>query len=231
MAGLVAAWAAVGATTLTLVVAAGYLDRVDDSVRSAVAAARSPAGIRFMTAISHLGSEYAMLPAVLVLAYWMGRRHRPFARHFAVVALTSPVWQIVLKRVVGRPRPWPPLLPYWHGLGYPSGHALSTASVALLVVLYLWRVARVGGHGSPDGAGRRSRGAYAAFVIWPILMAASRVYIDAHWAMDVVGGLTLGLLHVSAWYYFFGWRLPAQMPGSIASYGAFRPRPDAPLDA
>ena len=216
-AGLVAAWAALGATALTLVVAAGYLDRLDDSVRSLVAAARSPAGIRFMTAVSHLGSEYATLPVVLGLAYWMGRRHRLFARHFIVVALTSPVWQIVLKRVVGRPRPWPPLLSYWHGLGYPSGHVLNAASIALFLVLYLAHVAHHEEHRTPHRVGRGLRGAYAALFTWPILMAVSRVYVDAHWAMDVVGGLALGLLHVASWYYLLGWRLPVRVSGDISS--------------
>ncbi len=186
---------------LTLQVAAGRFDQLDEMIRAAVAAMRTPTGLRLMLLISHAGSEYAAPTMILILGLLILRHHPRFAVHFVVVVLSSTVWHISLKRLIGRPRPLPPLVPYWQGAGYPSGHTLTAVCLAILLLLYL---SKLGGRG---WSRPRMLATQGLVIAWPILTSISRVYVDAHWAIDVVGGLIIGLGHCMAWYYLLGWRV------------------------
>ncbi len=65
--------------------------------------------------------------------------------------------------------------------GFPSGHVSSAAAVLVAIAL-LWR----------------SRRLAVAAVIWPILMAVSRMYLGRHFLADALGGLVLGALTAGA---------------------------------
>ncbi len=113
------------------------------------------------------------------------------------MAATSTVWQIALKRILERPRPQPPLVPFWSGAGYPSGHALSALCISLGWLLWLrWHAVGL----------RRAQltAVRGALVAWPLLVGASRIYIDAHWTSDVLGGLLFGAMHFCGSWFIAG---------------------------
>ena len=62
---------------------------------------------------------------------------------------------------------------------YPSGHALRTTAIAILLAYAL--------------SERYPRGAYLLF-IYPALVSASRVMVLQHYPTDVIGGIILGVL-------------------------------------
>src|SRR5262249_14716348 len=97
----------------------------------------------------------------------------------------APMLELGMKYVVARPRPPHSLVT--HNLfhlthGFPSGHALSAAALyGLLLVLVQpslrrrgWRVGGTGGLLLPS-----------------LLIRRGRLYLNAHWLRDVVGGVYL----------------------------------------
>jgi undecaprenyl-diphosphatase len=84
-----------------------------------------------------------------------------------------------IKALYERPRPPLPLAQE-SSWSFASGHALSAALVALLVVLLA----------VPSGPARRLLLVVGG--VYAIVMAASRVYLRVHWLTDVIAGLAIG---------------------------------------
>jgi len=99
----------------------------------------------------------------------------------------SSVIFMTIKVIVSRLRPSSELIEV-SGYSFPSGHV--TMATALSAALYFILIQRV--HG-------QTLKVLLLFVclIWPLIIAASRVYLDVHWLSDVVAGLGLGLFWVT----------------------------------
>lgn len=135
---------------------------------------------------------YDIVAVVVVgcaLVAWF--RSRALAVAIVVLAVLSPLLVEVLKQLIGRPRP--PLDLALHrrqpgGFSFPSGHPLAVAAswgfVPLVVGLYT-----------------RSRVVFWSTVVgvWSLVLviAASRVYLGAHYATDVSASLLLAVLFVA----------------------------------
>ena len=123
---------------------------------------------------------------VLALAgavYLWYRGHRRVAAGVLVVPVVANALFEVMKRVYARPRPL--------GFGgrvdssysFPSGHATASAAVCCTLAYVLWREGFIG-----------PRTALAFAVLAPLFVGVSRLYLNVHWATDVLGGWSVGLL-------------------------------------
>jgi undecaprenyl-diphosphatase len=121
------------------------------------------------------------LAAVFVAAE-ATRRLRGRNEALTVAVAGTAVWGGVklIKPLVGRGRPAAHLDDVnvhgqqQRGLGYPSGHAAVSMTLALLTT--------------------RTGGARAAAIAVAAITGASRMYVGAHLPLDVVGGLAIGTL-------------------------------------
>nr|WP_276612368.1 phosphatase PAP2 family protein [Kineococcus vitellinus] len=105
----------------------------------------------------------------------------------ALAAVLSPA----LKLLLGRERPALEAgLTSAGGGSFPSGHAMSSATVVLLAVVLLLR----------PGALRRLVGVLGALLL--VVVAVDRVWLGAHWPTDVLGGwlLAAALVGAAAWW-------------------------------
>ena len=156
----------------------------DEAIQSWVDRHQSPPLYFLFLAITYLGSVGAMIGIAIVGALWLWRRR---GRQVAAAALIAPAAAITLfqlfKQLFARARP--PIVGHLllGTYAFPSGHATATTAVCCTLAYVYWR----------EGFISRRLAIWVA-TLPPLLVGASRVYLDVHWATDVLGGWSLGLL-------------------------------------
>ncbi len=133
------------------------------------------------------GTNYTLLPAIMVAVTLLARRGRwDLAWRLFVVLLGSWALNIMLKAAFVRPRP-----ELWEKRGqfalasYPSGHAIAAVSVILTVALILSRE-------------RGERWPIVAGLLMLAISLYSRLYLGVHWPTDVLGGVAMGFVWLIA---------------------------------
>jgi len=154
----------------------------DEPIRKWVLAHQVPAVRDAFLVITRVAAPTTIIPLTAVLAAWLWRE-RGLSIAGAVVMSPAVALAIfsTLKRIYRRKRPagGGPL----HELTYafPSGHAAASAAVFGTASYVLWR---------EDMLSRRAAETFAG--LGTLLVGASRVYLDAHWTTDVLGGWAVG---------------------------------------
>jgi len=158
-----------------------------DASAQAWIAEHQDAGLRnFMRGVSRFGDwpEHVALGLVLLaLAYW--RRSNKWMRIAAAMivacALAGAAARVV-KISTGRTRPSVQTETVWNGPNlsarynaFPSGHTAASTAFFATLALACWRLG-------------------AAFLLIPLLIAFSRMYVAAHFLSDVVCAALIGLL-------------------------------------
>lgn len=151
---------------------------VDRVVQHLVQATRSPALDGPMQVVTRLGSGYVLIPAVLVACLVLASRHRALVVAATLGVVGSVLVEVVGKWIVARPRP--NHVPY----GYPSGHVMG---IVVFLGVTLFALHRLGA-----SRGQRRAAAVAA-VLLVAAVAYSRLYFNAHWLSDIVGGAAAGI--------------------------------------
>ncbi len=115
---------------------------------------------------------------------------------YLVTVIGSATAFMIIKLIVGRLRPGLEVIEV-SGYAFPSGHA--TMASAMSAALYFILVKRV------ESVILKTV-LLLACITWPLMIAASRVYLDVHWLSDVIAGLGLGLFWSTFVALFFEWR-------------------------
>ncbi|MGH9158100.1 MAG: phosphatase PAP2 family protein [Acidimicrobiales bacterium] len=140
-------------------------------------------------AATALGSTAVLVPvlaAVAIVYGWRDRTWRPTAL-FACGYGGAVVLYSLVKVVLRRPRPAVDHLGYhFSGFSFPSGHA-TQAMVA-------WRL--LAAVATPSWPRKVSAWAAALFIAF--VVGVSSVYLGVHWPTDVIAGLAIGALWLSA---------------------------------
>lgn len=159
----------------------------DSAVRAWSLAHRTALLDPLFAALTWVGAPLVMgtlaLLAAATLWRWRGAR-------VAAASVVSPVVVLaliaLLKLLFHRVRP-AGALQYTHlGYSFPSGHASGSMAVAVTLAYVLAREQLV-----PRWAG-------AVAVVFSLLVGWSRIYLDVHWATDVIGGWAVGLAVAAA---------------------------------
>ena len=155
----------------------------DDAVRSWVLAHQWRTLSSASTWISAVGSVTPMVEYAILGALVLWRRG---SRRVISAVLLAPgaavATYVGLKQIVERARP--SVAGLLEGTSsFPSAHATTSSAICCTLAYVFWKEKQASG---------LSAGLFAAGV--PFLVGASRVYLDLHWATDVLGGWAAGLL-------------------------------------
>jgi membrane-associated phospholipid phosphatase len=181
---LIGAAALVAFAKLGAVVFAHKSTGFDGAVQAWMLRHQSPGLETAFLWITRIGGIVGMrVVAIAGAVYLWFRGHRRVAAGVLVVPVVADLLFSVAKRIYARPRPL--------GLGgrvdssysFPSGHATVSAAVCCTLAYVLWR------------EGFMSRwAALALAVLAPLVVGVSRLYLNVHWATDVLGGWSVGLV-------------------------------------
>jgi undecaprenyl-diphosphatase len=156
----------------------------DNAVHAWVVAHQNPALFHVSFIISWLGSSGPVIAGALIVAVWLWRRGgRGIAAMVAASAVTATAIFLIIKQFFHRVRPPGAIRLHIVTYAFPSGHSTTSAAIFVTVAYILVREKLMS---------RRAGTALA--VIGPLLIGLSRVYLDVHWATDVLGGWAAGLL-------------------------------------
>lgn len=120
---------------------------------------------------------------MLLIIYWCVDKRKGFA--FGTTLLSTNVTMNVFKVIFRVPRPW---IKYPDeidciakgsatGYSFPSGHSSTAGSLWGTFLVFT-----------------KNKGLKALFIALIVLVPISRVYLACHWPMDVIVGITIGLL-------------------------------------
>ena len=157
-------------------------------IERAVVHMRTPVLTTILVAVTRLGNPFILSSATVLIAALLVMRGRSYdAVLFVVTLIVAVVSLTVLKNTFQITRPGSEIVDV-NGWSFPSGHA-AVATTFFFMLAYIF-----------FGKMKTSAGK-VVLILGSILAAAlicfSRLYLGAHWTLDILAGVALGLLSVS----------------------------------
>lgn len=164
-------------------VAARPTNAFDETVRAWAAIVSSRTGVSFATFVSTAGSVTPMIVYALLVVSLVAFRRRSLVPLSAVAApATAVIAYLGSKSIFLRTRPSGVGNAFEGTYSFPSAHATTSSAVCCTVGYLLFRERIIS---------RAVANAVAVLVF--VMIGISRVYLNVHWATDVLGGWCLGL--------------------------------------
>ena len=156
----------------------------DEPIRAWILAHQHPAVRQSFLTITRAGAPAAIVPMTALIAGWLWRRQgMPIAGTVVLAPAVATALFLAVKRAYRRKRPAGGVRLHELTYSFPSGHATAAAAIFPTLAYVLWREQLV-----------RSEGAILLGAVAPLAIGSSRVYLDVHWATDVLGGWSAGAL-------------------------------------
>jgi undecaprenyl-diphosphatase len=172
---------------LTTAVTQERLDGMDQMARAFVHRGQGPRLSLLMEATSAVGGHPGQLAVVVLGSMILWRRRPAWALTLPLAMAGVGIVQLAAKWAIDRPRP------NLHPWGFPSAHVLSLVVLGGLLAYMVGRTRR-GRRWHPLAVG------VAGGIV--SVVAYSRIYLDAHWLSDILGGVTAGLAYVLILIWF-----------------------------
>ena len=115
--------------------------------------------------------------SVAIGTWFRTKRSRPIAGSVLLAPATALSLFLLIKRSYRRWRPAGAAQLRESAYAFPSGHSAASAAVLGTLAYVLWREELL-----------TDRAALPLATVAPLLIGTSRVYLDVHWAPDVLGG-------------------------------------------
>lgn len=166
----------------------------DNGIRSMAMHLHAPALDILFGAITWMGSAYVVVPVTVAAVTLLWRRTGLRAAVVVATPLLGAGLIQLLKELFQRARPTAVTNLLGISYSFPSGHTTAATAVAATLAYLLAR----------EGLVRRSVAIPAGITI-PLLVGLSRIYLDVHWATDVIGGWAVGLFVATLGVGLYEW--------------------------
>ncbi len=140
---------------------------------------------QFMILVTQFGRELVWPITIVALFIFGGDTGKRAAIIMALVMITLIPIGMLSKEIVARPRPFIPntevILAADSQYAYPSGHSMIVAAGATVALAELYR-----------NSSARMKVVAVALALEASAVCFSRIYVGAHYPLDVLGGILLG---------------------------------------
>ncbi|WP_059172931.1 phosphatase PAP2 family protein [Bacillus sp. FJAT-27445] len=138
-------------------------------------------------AITHLGDKKGVGITALIMLVWLLFKRRDYLAMgiFALAVAFGNELNKFLKVLIGRERPSLEQLVHVKSLSFPSGHAMVSSILYLMIAYFLLKE-----YDNP--VARRVIVFLSAAVV--LLIGASRIILNVHYPSDIIGGYAFGFL-------------------------------------
>ena len=170
------------------VVTHGFLTQDNNAINYFFRSLRTNLITNVVVVLSFLAEKRIIgILVIIFTVFFVAQRYYRIALFWLLNAflIFGSTWLIKIGTHIPRPKDTQGILE--HGWSYPSGHvALSVAIFSFLIILFSQHIPRI-----------VRNYIYSLLFAFLILITFSRLYLNAHWLTDVLGGLFLGLTCMS----------------------------------
>lgn len=151
---------------------------------------RSPGTTSVLTFFTFFGSINFLLPAYVLLSlyYILFKKNSVRSFNISAIGLSSGLLLYFVKNIFHRHRPPHPLIANVNGFSFPSGHSFSSFTFVGMLIYMLWQ--------TNESVAAKCAGSVILFMLAAII-AFSRVYLQVHYASDVIAGFCLSFVWLS----------------------------------
>jgi undecaprenyl-diphosphatase len=156
----------------------------DEPIRKWVLAHQNEAVRDAFLVVTRIAAPSVIIPTTAALGAWLwNKKGLPIAGAVVMSPAISLAIFLAAKRLYKRKRPEGGARLHELTYAFPSGHSAASAAVFGTTAYVLWREKMIS----------RETAALIGGVV-PFVVGSSRVYLDVHWATDVLGGWSVGAL-------------------------------------
>lgn len=165
-----------------------YILLLDRWIETYINAIQTPLLTNFMVVLTNFnGAMGIFIFSIFMILFLIYKRWYNDLWFYIFSVFGANIAFIVIKMVVQRARPSSDILAITTH-SFPSGHA--TMATAMSLAVYLILAKRMHSIGLQILL-------WISCIVWPVIIAFSRVYLNVHWLSDVVAGIGLGLFWVT----------------------------------
>ncbi len=184
---LLAIIALIAFTVDAYLVVSGKSQNFDLDILDSVYSMRLPALTTAFETITSLGEWYTVVALTLLLIAFEKTRFS-FGVPVAIMAASSSSINFAIKNIVQRPRPDAEMMLIEQGgYSFPSGHSVTSFAVYLMIAYLIIHYYSKWDKEKYKYVSK-AKPLCILFIILPILIAFSRMYLGVHYLTDVVGG-------------------------------------------
>lgn len=167
---------------------------LNTAIEQIIAQIRTPLLTTLLVWVTRLGDPFVLSSATALICALLFARGRTYdAVLFGVAMIVAIISLIVLRNTFQISRPGSSLLEV-EGWSFPSGHATVATAFFFLLILSFFRWMKTTVTKTLLVVGS---------ILGVLLVCFSRLYLGAHWTLDILAGIALGLLSVSLTMLFF----------------------------